>query len=44
MGSREEGEDGIVIRVSIALGQQSLPLSYLSLTREREWSVNASPK
>ena len=44
MGSGEEGEDGIVSRVSVALGQQPLPLSYLSPTREREWSVNASPK
>ena len=40
MGSREKGEVGVVIRVSVALGQQPLPLSYLSLTRERE----SSPK
>jgi len=31
MSSGEEGENGIVIRVLVALGQQSLPLSYLSL-------------
>jgi hypothetical protein len=44
VGSGEESEDGVVIIISVTSGQHPLPSSYLPVTREREWSVNASPK